>query len=212
MLVHERMTPTPLTASPEMPVAEALRVMRDKKIRRMPVLDKNGRLVGIVSEKDLLYASPSPSTDLSIHEIHYLMSRLTVEKVMTKQPFTVDVKSTIEDAARLMADRKIGGLPVMDGERLAGIVTETDIFRALVEMLGARRPGVRLTVSITGEKGSFAAICSAITAVGGDIVGFGPYEDRAAWRLALKVQGVDREKLQKALEPLVLDIVDVREV
>lgn len=212
MLVHERMTSTPVTAKPEMTVSEALKLMRERKIRRMPILDSHGTLVGIVSEKDLLYASPSPSTTLSMHELHYLMSKLTLEKVMTRHPVTVDGKTTVEEAARIMADRKIGGLPVMEGDRLAGIITETDIFRSLLEMLGARRSGVRITASFSGEKGSLARISAAIAAVGGDIVGFGVYEDRAEWHISLKVQGLEESVLVDALRPFIKEILDIRTV
>ncbi len=211
MLVHERMTTNPITVQADMSVPDALKLMHERKIRRTPVLDSSGRLVGIVSEKDLLYASPSPTTSLSIYEVHYLMSRLTVEKVMTRKIISVDGETPIEEAARIMADNKVGGLPVVNGGKLAGIITETDMFRAFLELLGGRRSGVRLTAAVSGEKGTFARIASAVAAAGGDIMGFGAYEDRAEWRLTLKVQGLSRDELVAVVNPVVREIIDVRE-
>ncbi len=211
MLVHERMTTNPITVLSDTPVPDALKLMHDRKIRRTPVLDHSGKLVGIVSEKDLLYASPSPTTSLSVYEVHYLMARLTVEKVMTKHIISVDGETPLEEAARIMADNKIGGLPVVNEGKLVGIITETDMFRAFLELLGGRRGGVRLTAAVLGEKGTFARISAAIAAAGGDIVGFGAYEDRAEWRLTFKVQGVAMGKLVEVVKPVVREIIDVRE-
>lgn len=211
MLVHERMTTNPITITYEMPVLDALKLMHARKIRRCPVLDHAGKLVGIVSEKDLLYASPSPSTSLSVYEIPYLMARLTVEKVMTKNIISVDGETPIEEAARIMADNKIGGLPVVNDGKLAGIITETDMFRAFLELLGGRRGGVRLTAAVSGEKGTFARISSAIAEAGGDIIGFGSYEDRSEWRLTLKVKDLSMDRLVDVVKPVVREIIDVRE-
>jgi acetoin utilization protein AcuB len=216
MLVAERMTRTPITIPPDMSVPDALRLMRDKKIRRLPVLDAQGKLVGIVSDKDLLLVAPSPATTLAIWEITDLLSKLKVEKVMTRDVITVTEDTPIEEAARIMADRKIGGLPVMRAGQLVGIITETDLFKAFLQMLGGRRPGVRLTLAVAGAKGTLARISSAIFNVGGDIVGLGLIEapDSAGteWHVAIKVQDAAREKLVEAVRPLVKDILDVREM
>jgi acetoin utilization protein AcuB len=138
MLVHERMSKHPITITEDTPIHEAITLMRDKKVRRLPVLDGKGKLVGIVSEKDLLYVSPSPATSLSIYELHYLTSKITVGKIMTTDVITVSEHTPLEEAARIMADNKIGGLPVMRNERLVGIITESDLFRVFVELWGAQ--------------------------------------------------------------------------
>ena len=145
MLVHERMTKHPITITEDVPINQALQFMRDQNVRRLPVLNKKGELVGIVSERDLLYASPSPVTSLSIYELHYLVSKITVSEVMTKDVITVSEYTPLEEAARIMADNKIGSLPVVrDGEapllrhRLVGIITESDLFKIFTEILGAR--------------------------------------------------------------------------
>ncbi len=214
MLVRERMTRHPITITPDTSVRDALHLMRDKKIRRLPVLDKN-QLVGIVSEKDLLYASPSPATSLNVWEIHELLYKLKVDKVMTRRVITVAEDQPLEDAARLMEDARIGGLPVTKGKELVGIITESDLFKAFLQFLGGRRRGVRVTAMIPNAKGTLAKITSAIFSAGGDIVGMAFSEDATPgaeqWEIALKVQDVPQEKLVQVLEPVVHKILDVRE-
>lgn len=215
MLVRERMSSNPITITPQTSVSDALRMMREKKVRRLPVLDSKGQLVGIVSDSDLLYASPSPATSLSVWEIHDLLYRLTVDKVMVREVLTVTEDTPVEEAARIMADRKVGGLPVMRGKELVGIITETDLFKAFLALLGGRRPGVRMTVLIPDVKGTVAKIAGAIASAGGNIQGLGVSEPTDAtgayWEVTLKVQGVPKDKLVEAVKPQVQDIVDVRE-
>ena len=148
MLVRERMSREPVTITSDVSVTDALRLMHERKIRRLPVLDSHGKLVGIVSDQDLLYASPSPVSSLSVWEMHYLLAKLKVEEVMTRKVITVTEDTPLEEAARIMADNKIGGLPVMREDKLVGIVTETDLFKIFLELLGARLPGVRVTALI----------------------------------------------------------------
>lgn len=216
MLVRELMTPNPVTVRPDTSVPDALRLMRERKVRRLPVVDSHGRLVGIVSDKDLLYASPSPATTLAVWEIPDILGKLKIEKVMTHDVVTVSEKTPLEEAARLMADKKIGGLPVMQGPDLVGIITETDLFKNLLELLGGRRSGVRIAVAVPAIKGELSKITTAIFEAGGNIVGIGmkgilgSYGDTA--EVVLKVQDVEREALVAALKPVVRDVLDVREV
>jgi acetoin utilization protein AcuB len=215
MFVRDRMTHNPITITVGTSISDALRLMREKNVRRLPVLDKHGNLAGIVSDSDLLYASPSPVTSLSVWEMHELLYRLKVETVMTKEVITVAADIPLEEAARIMADSKIGGLPVMDGKKLVGIITETDVFKAFLAQIGARRPGVRITIATAGAKGTMAKIASAILEVGGDIVGLGLSEPNSPsethWMITFKVQDVPQDKLVKAIQPVVDKIIDVRE-
>jgi len=213
MLVRERMIQTHYTCAPDMSVTEALRLMKEKKIRRLPVLDSHGKLVGIVSDKDLLYASPSPVTSLSVWEMNYLLAKLKVEEVMTRKVLTVTEDTPLEEAARIMADNKIGGLPVMRGETMVGIVTETDLFNTFLELLGARQPGVRVTALIASAKGTLAKITNAIFNAGGDIVAFSQSRDatQTRWEVTFKVEDVSKDELVEALKPVVQVILDVRE-
>ncbi len=213
MLVKDRMTKHPITISQETPVAEALTFMRQNRIRRLPVLDRHGRLVGIVSEKDLLYVSPSPATTLSVYEVGYLLSKIRVEEIMTREVITVSPDTPLEQAARIMVDNKIGGLPVMEDGVLVGIITETDIFKTLLEMLGAREHGIRVTMETIDEPGKLSAITAAIAQINGDIVALGAFRGDAPDKaqVMLKVQGVDQEAILKALEAVDVEIVDIRE-
>jgi len=148
MIVEKRMTRNPITVHPDTTVIDAQALMRREKISRLPVVDRNGRLVGIVSEKDLIYASPSRASTLDVYEMNFLLSKLTVETVMTKKVITIDGDTPVEDAARIMVDNDIGGLPVMKGNTLVGIITESDIFKMFLELFGTREKGLRVTLMI----------------------------------------------------------------
>jgi acetoin utilization protein AcuB len=156
------MSKHPITVTANVHIDEALKAMRDNKVRRLPVVDKKGQLVGIVSEMDLLYASPSPATSLSVYEIHYLMARITVQDVMTKEVISIEEDTLLEEAARIMVDNKIGGLPVVRNGTLVGIITETDLFKIFLELLGAREKGVRLTLQTPNKKGVLASLTGQI--------------------------------------------------
>jgi len=212
MLVGERMTRDPVVIHNDTPIDEAMKVMRDNKVRRLPVLNDKGVLVGIVSERDLLYASPSPATSLSVYELHYLLSRIKVADVMTRDVIAVTEDTSLEEAARIMTDNKIGGLPVMNNGKLVGIITETDLFKIFLELLGAREMGVRLTMLVQDEKGVLAQVTEGIAGLGGNIVSLGTFlgEGPTNALLTIKVQDVEEEDLVKALEPLAMEIVDVR--
>lgn len=214
MLVQYRMTPKPITVTPETPIAEALAQMRQKKVHRFPVVDSKGQLVGIVSHSDLLYAAPSSATSLSIWEVTYLLNQVKVGDVMTRKVITVDDDCPIEDAARLMRQNAIGGMPVLHDGQLVGIITESDIFDVFLELLMAQEAGVRLTALAPYFKGSMAQISSAVTAKGGLIHALNSFrgEDDKTWICVLKVADISREDLVDAVRPLVVKILDVQEV
>ena len=212
MLVGERMTKDTIVVRDDTPIDEAMKIMRDNKVRRLPVLNDKNALVGIVSERDLLYVSPSPATSLSIHEIHYLISRITVGEVMTADVITVSESTPLEEAARIMADNKIGGLPVVSDGELVGIITETDLFKVFLELLGAREMGLRLTMLVPDKEGVLAKVTGEIAELGGNIVSLGTFlgEDPTNALLTIKVQDVEEEDLVKAMEPLAMEMLDVR--
>ena len=213
MLVKDRMSRHPITVTTDVRIDEALKMMRDNKIRRLPVVDKDGRLVGIVSEMDLLYASPSPATSLSVYEIHYLMARITVQDVMTKEVISIEEDTPLEEAARIMVDNKIGGLPVVRNDTLVGIITETDLFKIFLELLGAREKGVRLTLQTPNKRGVLASITGQIAKMGGDIISLGTFlgEDPTEGLITVKVAEVPQDQLVEALETPETKLVDVRE-
>lgn len=214
MLVGKRMTKNPITVTPDISIAEAMAWMRQEKVRRFPVVDKKGKLVGIVAYDDLLHASPSSVTSLSVWEVSYLLSQVKIKEVMTKEVVTVTEQTTLEEAARLMVDHKIGGLPVMRDDKVVGIITESDVFKVFLELLGARDKGVRLTVLAPYFKGSLAQISSEITKKGGLILALNTFlgEDPTNWGCHLKVADISKDELLEVVKPLVVEIVDVRQV
>lgn len=130
--VRDWMTPNPITIDPKTTLPEAHRLMKECHIRRLPVVDR-GQVVGILTLGDIREASPSDATSLSIYELNYLLAKLTVEHIMTREPLTIAPSATIREAAQIMLERKIGSLPVIEDEKLVGIITESDIFRVLVQ-------------------------------------------------------------------------------
>ena len=214
MLVRERMSKNPYTITAETSVDEALRQMRDHHIRRLPVVDASGKVVGIVTEKDLLYVSPSPATSLSIHELHYLLSKLTIADVMTTDIITVPEDMLVEEAALIMSDKKIGGLPVVRDGRLVGIITETDLFKLFLELLGARQRGVRVTLLLPDVKGTLAKVTAAIAQQGGNIIALGTFlgEGPTNFLATIRIADVPKDVLIKTLQPLALKMIDAREV
>ena len=213
MLVRERMSRPVITVQQEIPIMEAHTVMRNEHIRRLPVMDKRKRLVGIISEKDILHAKPSGATSLSIWEVHYLLGEITVKKVMTRDVITVNEDMPIEEAARIMADNKIGGLPVLRDDKVVGIITETDLFKIFLEMLGARERGIRLATLVPNTPEGLVQLTKAIFDIGGNILALGTFlgESCDNREVTMKVAGVSAQALEEAIEPFVERIVDIHE-
>lgn len=215
MFVRDRMSSPAVTVTPDTPFPEAMQLLREHKFRRLPVVDKDGKLVGIVSERDLLYASPSPASSLSIWEMNYLLAQLKIEEIMTKKVITTTPDAPIEEAAHLMVTNKVGGLPVVDeNNKVVGVITETDIFKTFVEMLGGGEPGLRIYLQVPEGRGVLAQLATAISELGGNIVSVGTFygqtpEER---RLLVKVRGVAKEQLVDTLEALGDHVLDAREV
>jgi acetoin utilization protein AcuB len=208
------MTPDVIAISPDMPIAEALEQMRQDNVHRYPVVGKKGKLVGIVTHTDLLYASPSSATSLNVWEVTYMLNQIKVKEVMTKDVITVQEDCPIEDAARLMRDNEIGGLPVMKDDDIVGIITESDLFDVFLELLAAQEEGVRVTILAPYFKGSMAQISSAISSAGGLIHSLNAFvaEDPKDWGCVLKVADISQEDLLEAIKPHVTEILDVRKM
>lgn len=213
MLVGERMSKPVISVPPTTPIQEALNMMKRERVRRFPVVNKDGKLVGIVSQSDLLEASPSDATSLSVWELTYLISRIQVGEVMTKDVLTVTEDTPVEIAARVMADNKIGGMPVMRDDQVVGVITETDLFKIFLEMLGARYAGVRLTALVPNIPGELAQITSAIHDNGGNIISLSTAlgDSTETGMVTIKVEGIDQDQLRTLVEPFVEKIVDLRE-
>ncbi len=214
MIIERRMTKNPVTITPEASVVEASELMKKEKVHRLPVLDKDKNLIGVISEKDILFATPSPASSLSIHEMAYLLSKLTVRKLMTKNPVTINRTTTVEEAARLMVDQDLSCLPVVEEGKLVGIVSKSDMFKILLELFGARHFGIRLSFLVDDKPGTIAAVSRAISDAGYDIISFGTFmgTDPSNAICTIKVQGCTKEALLELLSPLVKEILDIREV
>ena len=189
MLVKDRMSNEVLTVKPETTIPEALALMEKNGIRRLPVVD-NDRLVGIITLLDLVRASPSPATSLSIWELNYLIAKLPVKDIMAKKVYIVSPNEPVDAAASLMREHRIGGLPVVDNGKVVGIITETDIFSAFMDMLGVLRGGLRLTLELPDRQGVLAEVTEVFRDYGVNIVGLAvlPSEPeknvgQSVWRL-----------------------------
>lgn len=213
MFVGERMSRPVITVSPDDPINDVLAMFRKEHIRRAPVMRK-GKLAGIVSETDLLNASPSDVSTLSIWEMHYLLSKVTVKRVMSKKVTTVSVNTPIEEAARIMADNKIGGLPVMNNGKVVGIITETDLFKIFLELMGARQKATRVTALIEDKRGELAKITKAIAHHGGNFISFGIFSgpDANTKVVTFKVEGISKEEIKESLGPVVKKFWDIQVV
>lgn len=212
MFVGERMSHPVISVSPDSSVHDVLAMFREEHIRRAPVI-RDGKLIGIVSERDLLNASPSSATALSIWEINYLVSKIKVKDIMSKKVITVDKDTPIEEAARIMADKKIGGLPVMAADKVVGVITETDLFKVLLELMGARDKGIRVTAVIDDKRGELARVTKAVANAGGNFISFGFFsgEDAGTKVLTFKVGGIKKDGIRQVLLNIVKKIRDIRD-
>jgi acetoin utilization protein AcuB len=203
MQVEKRMKATPITVSPEDSFRHAMTLIRQRGIRHLPVVE-GGRLVGIVTDRDLRQASPSPATSLEIHELHYLLQRITVREIMTTKVHTVTPATPIEEAARLMLQHKIGGLPVLQDGMLVGILTETDILRAFVDLMGLQADQTRIELVLEDRPGAFLEVCRIIQDQGGDFASMVsatlPHAGQEKKVMVFRLEGVRAESLVKNLE------------
>lgn len=213
MTVDRIMSKNTICTNPGVSVADARSIMQREGIGRLPVLDKNNNLVGIVTELDIINASPSSASTLDVYEMSQLLSKLKVEKVMEKKVLTVTESTMVEEAARIMADNHISGLPVMRKDKVVGIITERDLFRFFIDIFGARSLGTRVTFYLREQPGELAKISKIIADNGGNIITFVtcPGSDVANKLCMVKVAGIHPEKIKEILAIPDLDIVDVVE-
>jgi acetoin utilization protein AcuB len=202
MIVRMRMTTNPVTVDKDVTILDALKIMQDNKIRRLPVLDK-GKLVGIVTDRDLREVSPSPASTLSIFELNYLLAKTKIKDIMTKNVIGISPDAFIEEAALLMRENTIGGLPVLEGNKLVGIITETNIFDVFVEIMGINTPSTRLTVFLENRIGSLADITRIIKENNLDIISLITYTGSGSLEtgnVVIRVGTVEPEHLIEQLK------------
>ena len=171
MLVKGWMTNNLITVSEDTPMMRASIIMKENNFRCLPVLDKKGKLVGIVTDRDLRDASPSKATTLDVHELNYLISTISLKDIMSRDPVYVRPDETVEFAAILMLENKISSLPVInDNNNLIGIITQTDIFKALINIAGLYAAGIQIAFSLDDSPGSIKEATDVIRSYGGRIV------------------------------------------
>ncbi len=171
MLIRDWMTTDVVTATPDMSMMKASKILKEKKIRHLPVVDEAGKLVGMVSDRDIKEASPSKATTLDVHELYYLLSEIKVKDIMTKDPHALSPADTVERVASFFIDKRIGALPVVnDDGSMAGIISDTDLFKVLTDITGVRHGGVQMGFELANEAGVLQELIDAIGAAGGRIV------------------------------------------
>jgi len=164
MYVRDYMSADPVIIGPNDSVGDALELLKDHSIRRLPVVSK-GKLIGLVTNTDLIKASPSPATSLSIHEINYLYPKIKIKDIMTKDVLTIGPDEAIEEAAVLMREKKFGTLVVADKNNLVGIITESDLFKAFIDVFNFDRPGIKVVVSFEDKIGELGKLTSLISSM-----------------------------------------------
>jgi acetoin utilization protein AcuB len=216
MFVKDRMTRQPLiVAAPATPITEAQRLMQANNIRHLPVVTDQNDLAGLLTREAVIRAIPWSATSLSALETQYILSKITVGRVMLRDVITITEDIPVEEAARIMVDNKVTCLPVLRQSALVGIITDNDLLSITMEMLGARRPGLRLSVTVPNQVGDMARLSAAIASVGGNLTSFGTwrgeYPDEPLG-IVMKVDRIPKDMLLAAVEKLEgIEILDVRE-
>ena len=170
MLVKDWMTTDPITVSPETSIMKASQIMKENNIRRLPVLNDKGQVVGIISDRDLKEASPSKATTLDVHELYYLLSELKVKDIMSRKVIILKPEDTVEKAAVIMLEHKVTGLPVVDGTDLVGILSQGDVFRVLTSITGIYRGGTQFAFLLSDKAGAIKEVGDVIREHGGRMV------------------------------------------
>lgn len=201
MFVGKRMSPNPVTVLPSATIFDAMQIMSSCKIRRLPVVD-DGKLVGIVTDRDLKEVSPSSATSLSIYELNYLLAKMQVKDIMKKKVVTILQSAVIEEAALLMYNHKIGGLVVVDEKRnVVGVITETDIFKSFIDVMGLQSGKTRLTIDFTDKVGVLHEVTAIFAELGINIDSMVCYnEGEGVCELVIRVGVQDTAKLAAELD------------
>ena len=199
MLVRDVMTKNPITIDVKASIREANDLMQKNNINKLPVLDKSGSLVGIITANDLQRAAPSEATTLDMYELSYLLSKLTVEKTMVRKVFTVQETETVEAAAKIMSDGDFGCLPVMKDKLLVGIITDSDLFKMFIEMFGTREPGIRVTINMSDECGSLSTYTQKVAQKKGKIISLvtSPASDTEHRIVTLKAVNISMKDIEE---------------
>ncbi len=215
MFVKDRMTPNPICGYPDMAVTEAQDLMQSKGIRHLPIVIDTTKLVGLITRTSLRTALPSDVSRFSRFEVSYTLSKIKVHSVMVKDVVTIEPDIPIEQAAQVMADKKIGTLPVVHDDKLVGIISDSDLFITMTSLLGARKPGIRVTVQQPDQSGVIAGLTSAIADAGGYLsvcVGYYSVDTPGQWVSLCKVQNIEENRLVEVINSIEdTTILDIRQ-
>jgi acetoin utilization protein AcuB len=218
MLVKDQMTPNPLTVTPDTPITEAQEKMQQHNIRHLPVVDENLQVVGLLNRETMLQAMPWSAEHLSTFETQYILSKVKAKNVMLRDVITITEDIGVEEAARIMVDHKFRCLSVVRDGILVGIITDIDLLSVTIEMLGARLPGIRLSVLIPYRVGQIAKLTGNIADIGGNLTAFGTWSteevtQRGMMGITMKVTEVSKEELLASIQKLeVFEILEAKEV
>lgn len=198
MYVRNRMTKNPYTIAYDAPITDAVALLREKGLKRLPVVDGE-KVVGILTQSDIHKVSPTKATSLSIFEINYLLSKLTVKDAMAKKAITIEVDSLLEEAAVIMRENRIGTLPVVDGGKLVGIITESDIFDAFIDLLGFKDNGSRITIEAKDVPGAMADIAEIFKSLGVNITHIAVFNGQGFRDVVIRSEAADTAELERKL-------------
>jgi acetoin utilization protein AcuB len=211
--IKEKMQKNPVTISAEASFYEARAIIRDKGIRHLPVVDKDHRLVGLVTDNDIRGAAPSDATSLSVHELHYLLGKLRVSAFMTPKNkiITITPETIIERAAQLLHEHKVGCLPVVEGDKLLGIITETDILSHFVDLFGLNKMGTRLTIALEDKPGQLHGILEVIKNFNVNIitVAGGTFKVQGKRLVVIRIETQDYQALVNGLEKAGYEVLSI---
>jgi acetoin utilization protein AcuB len=202
MKIRHFMTTNVVAVSEDTSLHDAKKIMKAHKIRRLPVLKKD-KLVGLVTERMLLEASPSPATALSIHELHYLLAKMTVRDIMVKNPHTVSPDMPAEEAMELGQEMGYGGFPVVENGKMVGIVTESDIVRIMTRVLGVREKGTRIDIRASNEFGNMQSIMKILDrhkTVLLSVMTLPPEENGEQWLVVLRLKSENAAQIVEDLK------------
>jgi len=219
MFVRMWMSTDVVTVEADTPILEARDVMKQRNVRRLPVL-KHGKLVGIVTQGDIQEAGPSDATSLSIWELNYLLARTKVADIMTKEDdlITVTPDDPVEQVALLMRERKVGGLPVVEGHKLVGIITESDIFAVLLSVMGVRKGGSRITLALEDAPGKLAEVLDVVKRHDANVLSLVTCEDcrrgledaQGLTVVVVRLENYDFRKIVKDLKDSGIRVLDAQ--
>jgi acetoin utilization protein AcuB len=209
MIVARRMKRNPVFVDEGDSMKKAMDLLKEHEIRHLPVLKDGEKLVGILSERDIKQASPSPATALEIREIYYLLDKVKVRQIMTRRPYTISSTAPIEEAALIIREKKIGCLPVVDNGRLVGILTETDIVDAFIEGMGVSGPGYRVELALPNKPGALHEVLKLMKDFDANVVSVATaqHDDPARKILVLRIETKNYKVLKSAIRKAGFDLV-----